>query len=186
MNKQKILLLIIIFLTVPCAFLAFQWKNEREQTDALEHMREELIIRSFHNLGSTLNNAAETLGIYKSDFTEREKVLFIQSIGKDSLSINQIGLELGNYLRPQIEGNVLIYEQHIWIIEDFLNEILQGNITDENVIRSVAGVMNEQCNLLSDMFFKEYIGAEGLDSGELKRIMYSIELINAEIRKISN
>jgi hypothetical protein len=182
--KQKFLLIISSLLAALCAYLLFQWNNERKQSEEMEHMREELITRSFNDLGSKLYHTAQTLRKYKSDFTEREKALFTQSLAKDSLSLNHIGIELGNYLRPAIEGNTLVYEQHIWVVEDFLNEILQGNVTDEHIIHSIAEVMYKQSSKLSDMFYKEeYIGTGGLDSGEIQRIIERIEMINDEIRK---
>jgi hypothetical protein len=163
--------------------LLYQWNSEREQILVMEQMSEELIISNLINLGSKLYVTAQTLENYNNNFTEQEKVLFIQSLNKDSQSLSHIGIELSNYLKLQIEGNVLIYEHYIWLINVLLIEIIEGNFSNEDAIQSVAKVMKEQSYSLKDMFFKEHIGSDGLDSKELKRIVESIEKINDEIRK---
>ncbi|MFD1738718.1 hypothetical protein ACFSCX_19565 [Bacillus salitolerans] len=114
--------------------------------------------------------------------------LFTHSLDKDIRALNKTGMNLSYYLNPTSLNGMLIYEHYIWKIEEILDEINEGKISDENEIHFIGNVIKKQNVQLSELFYgKEPVGVEGINTKEeIMKVIEVIDLMNTEIGEIVN
>jgi hypothetical protein len=185
---QKMLLFLTVMLIALCSFFIFQWNKEKNHSNHLNSVMEQIVFRNFTNLTSDLNDIAVTLSEYDEGVTEQEMDLFTHSLVKDFRTLNETGTSLSFLLNPTSIDGIFIYEQYLWKLEVTLYEIIEGKITDENKIHSIGNVIKKQNEQLADMFYgEEQVGIEGINTKkEIKKVMEIIDLMNEKIGEIVN
>jgi hypothetical protein len=185
---RKMLLFFTVILIALCSFLIFQWNKEKNQSNHLYSVMEQIVFRNFTNLTSDFNDIAVTLSEYDEGFTEQEMDIFTQSLVKDIRTLNETGTSLSFLLNHTSLSGVLIYEHYIWKIEKILVEIIEGKINDENKIHSIGNVIKKQNEQFTDMFYgEEQVGVEGINTTkEITKVMEIIDVMNKKIGEIVN
>ncbi|MFD2444176.1 hypothetical protein ACFSO7_09330 [Bacillus sp. CGMCC 1.16607] len=110
---QKMLLFLTVILIAVCSFIIFQWNKEKNQSNHLNSVMEQMVFRNFTNLTSDLNDIAETLSDYENEVTEKELDLFTQSLNKDIRTLNGTGTSLSYLLNSKKLDGILIYEDYM-------------------------------------------------------------------------
>ncbi|MTI68273.1 MAG: hypothetical protein FH753_16960 [Firmicutes bacterium] len=174
--------LITLFIVIIMGILFFwQWQNGKQHRENKENLNASLLFDNFVALSKQFNSIEETLEMYREDFNDREKKLFRNSLRKDIVSLNRIGINLEKF-RVKESLKYRFYTQHLYKIENTVSDIVQGEITKEEKIRKISNILGKYGQRLSDMIFIEHIGQSGMYKQEiLDRIMHIISNINKEI-----
>lgn len=180
--KQKSIFIYIVLSIMTCSFFIAQWSKEKSQYSAL---KKEMAFIQFTSFSKELHSIANTLEKFSSNLTLREKELFFSAVDKDIRSLNETGRILVYLFKPSNTNGTLIYEQHIWKIENLLTDITRGEITDESQIRLIGTVIKKYSEELSDLFYKEQIGVDGVNSKEgLETITHILTLMNHDMEEV--
>jgi hypothetical protein len=183
---QKLLLFLTVVLIALCSFFIFKWNIEKNQSNILNSLMEQIVFRNFTNLTSDLNDIADTLSEYNEGFTEQEMDKFKQALVKDNRNLNETGTSLSLLLNHTGLNGILIYEDYLWKIEKVMIDIIEGKINDENKMHSIGNVIKKQNEQLTDMFYgEEQVGIEGINTEKgIKKVMEIIDEMNNKIGEI--
>lgn len=184
--NQKWLLVIMVFLIVLCFIFIVQWNKEKNQSNYLKSVKEQMVFKNFTYLSKELYDVSETLRKYDTGFTDQEMVLFSQLLDKDIRSLKETGMNLSYLMHPTSLDGMLIYENYIWKIEQKLRKIKEGEISNEYIIHSIGNVIKNQDEQLTDLFFGEQqVGVEGINTNEeVTKVLEIIDIMNEEVEDI--
>ncbi|MFD2444041.1 hypothetical protein ACFSO7_08585 [Bacillus sp. CGMCC 1.16607] len=187
-STQKMLLFLTIVLIALCSFFIIRWNLEKNQSNHLNSVIDQIVLRNFTSLTSDLNDIADTLSEYDEGLTEQDMDIFTHSLNKDYRTLNETGTSLSFLLNDKSLNDSLIYEDYIWKIEKVTLEIIEGKINDENKIHSIGNVIKKYNDQLKDMFYGEkQVGVEGINTiKEIKKVMEIIDEMNNKIGEILN
>lgn len=179
MNKKLIgITLLLCLYTVFFAYRSFNLNNQLERSnDIIDSITWSELI----NLNNSLHRISDELMDYDHNLDEKE--LYFTLIGKESSRLNEIGMNL----RKLLSSDNLIYEEYIWKISVFINDITSGRLIDEEKIHQVAIVIDKQQKDLQNMFFSDNaIGVSGVNNAEnIEQIKDILNIIIDEINEVS-
>jgi hypothetical protein len=69
---QKVLLFLIVVLIGVCSIFIFRWNIEKNQSNQLISVMNQMVFRNYTSLTSDLNDIADTLSVYDEGFTEED------------------------------------------------------------------------------------------------------------------
>lgn len=132
--SQKWLLVLMVFLIVLCSIFIDQWNKEKNQSNNLKSVKEQMVFKNFTYLSKELYDISETLRKYDTGFTDQEMVLFLKLLDKDIRSLKETGMNLSYLMHPTSLDGKFIYENYIWKIEQTLRKIREEEISNEYII----------------------------------------------------
>ena len=190
MRNKKVLMgaifvLILILSNILFAYRSFELNKQLEQSN---HITDSIVWHGFKDLIGSLHNVSQELAQYDASMSEDEKELYLSSLRKEESHLNEIGMRLSSIFNSRGQDKYIIYEEHIWIVEDFIGEVSRGRVTDEKGINNVAKIIHEQEKQLSDLFFSnKAITVPGANEDEnIKRIVDILDVITEEIKKVKS
>jgi hypothetical protein len=181
MKKNKLLIGITLLLCLSTIFFAYRSINLNNQLKQSTDVIDSITWSEFINLNNSLHRISNELMYYDHNLNEKE--LYLTLIGKESNRLNEIGMNL----RRLLSQDNLIYEEQIWKIEIFINDISSGRLIDEEKIHQVAVVIDKQQNDLQNMFFPDNaIGVSGVNNVEnIEQIKGILNIIIDEINEVN-
>lgn len=179
MNKK--LIGITLLLCLSTVFFAYRSFNLNNQLERSNDIIDSITWSEFINLNNSLLRISNELMNYDHNLNEKE--LYFTLMGKESSRLNEIGMNLRRLLSP----DKLIYEEYIWKIEVFINDIINERLIDEEKIHQVAVVIDKQQEDLQNMFFSDNaIGVSGVNNAEnIEQIKDILNIIIDEINEVS-
>ncbi|RPF55497.1 hypothetical protein [Aquisalibacillus elongatus] len=185
MKNNKILIGMIFVLILSNIFFAYRSFELNKQLEQSNQITNSTVWHEFTDLIGSLHYVSQELAQYDASMNEDEKELYLYSLGKEANRLNEIGKNLNRIFIRRGQDEYLKYEEHIWIIEEFIGDVSRDEVKDEKRIHNLAKVINEQQKYLSEMFYSDNaIALSGANEDEnIKRIEEILEVIIEEINK---
>lgn len=187
--NQKSVLVLTIFLIALCLFFIYQWNKEKNQSDHLNSITEQIVFREFTNLISELYYITDTLNMYNDNFTKQEVDLYTHSLNRSVITLNEINHNMSflilhtTSLDRKNKDGILLRN-----LEEILGKVMQGEISGEDKIHSIGNVIRKQNDQLYNMFYgEEQIGVEGINTKEeMMKAIKIIDIMSVEIDGVVN
>ncbi|OCA90485.1 hypothetical protein A8F94_00935 [Bacillus sp. FJAT-27225] len=146
-------------------FVYYQWDKEKDQLESSESIVESLLFSNFARLSDEYDAISKTLEGYDSTYSQRERDLYFNSIDQHIRSLNSIGTDFTFLVQASDLKDILLYEDYIYPLEEYLANIKNGSITNQNSIHSASQIIGTQNKQISNFVYGE-VGVDGLNSEE--------------------
>ncbi|MDQ0160449.1 hypothetical protein [Alkalibacillus salilacus] len=185
MGNQKVLLSIILILIISNIIVAYRGFELNKELEQSNQVIDSTVWNEFNNLLASLHKVSEELAQYDASMNEEEMDLYLSSLEKEESRLNELGMNLSYIFNSRNQDKHTIYEEHIWIIEDFISKVSEGEVTDETKIQHIAKIIDEQQNQFSDLFYSDNsINApEANEDENIRKIVKILDVIVGEINK---
>ncbi|WP_078555914.1 hypothetical protein [Bacillus alkalicellulosilyticus] len=179
--KKKLLYFVIVALLLVSVFLWKQLENAHQVISTYQSKESDAFLNTLWNFHNDLFLVSENLSMYNDDFTEREQLLFQESVDKAARTLHRLEMYLFHNSNFEI-----IYSRTLNLpkISKTLQDISSGDINDEKSIQAIATILLEGEDSLS-IITENDVRVESFNEKNFSRYIDEYEKITNKISVFS-
>ncbi|WP_181350919.1 hypothetical protein [Thalassobacillus sp. CUG 92003] len=155
MKQENIYRLLIATLIMTSGAFGMLWNSEKKELESKKDSMTEVLYNDIEQIGTQLLISAEVLGEYEEGFTEKEQILFEQSLRSDGKVISQLGENSQHIIEQlEVENRAIqeVDEKYFSTIEQSILLTADGKVTDQAKIGELQAILREYGNRLTQFF----------------------------------